>query len=74
MMLSRIPLLQQLGMGIFIVVMLDAGLVRIYLVPSIMRYMKRLNWWAPRIFRRVPTRNPLLTQPQAAFDREAKED
>ena len=74
MMLSRIPLLQQLGMGIFIVVMLDAGLVRIYLVPSIMRYMKRLNWWAPRIFRRVPDRNPLLTQPPAAFDREAKED
>jgi len=73
MMLSRIPLLQQLGMGIFIVVMLDAGLVRIYLVPSIMRYMKRLNWWAPRIFRRVPARNPLLTQPQATFDREAKE-
>ena len=74
MMLSRIPLLQQLGMGIFIVVMLDAGLVRIYLVPSIMRYMKRLNWWAPRIFRRVPAQNPLLTQPQATFDREAKED
>jgi len=74
MMLSRIPLLQQLGMGIFIVVMLDAGLVRIYLVPSIMRYMKRLNWWAPRILRRVPARNPLLTQPQATFDPEAKED
>ncbi len=73
MMLSRIPLLQQLGMGIFIVVMLDSGLVRIYLVPSIMRYMKRLNWWAPRIFRRVPVRNPLETFQQKILDREAKE-
>ncbi len=56
MMLSRIPMLQQLGLGIFIVVLLDASLVRIYLVPSIMRHMKRLNWWAPGPLRRIPIR------------------
>ncbi len=56
MMLSRIPMLQQLGMAIFIVVLLDASLIRIYLVPSIMLHMKRLNWWAPGPLRRMPVR------------------
>jgi len=56
MMLSQIPMLQQLGLAIFIVVLLDATLTRIYLVPSIMMMMKRLNWWAPGGLRRVPPR------------------
>ncbi len=54
MMLSQIPMLQQLGLAFFIVVILDASLTRVYLVPSIMRHMKRLNWWAPGRIRRVP--------------------
>jgi hypothetical protein len=54
MMLSEIPMLQQLGLAFFIVVILDATLTRVYLVPSIMRHMKRLNWWAPGRIRRVP--------------------
>jgi hypothetical protein len=54
MMLSHIPMLQQLGLAFFIVVILDATLTRVYLVPSIMRHMKRLNWWAPGRIRRVP--------------------
>src|SRR5437667_7202915 len=56
MMLSQIPMLQQLGLAIFTVVLVDATLTRIYLVPSIMRIMKRLNWWAPSFLRRVPVR------------------
>jgi hypothetical protein len=47
-------MLQQLGLAFFIVVILDATLTRVYLVPSIMRHMKRLNWWAPGRIRRVP--------------------
>jgi len=54
MMLSQIPMLQQLGLAFFIVVILDASITRVYLVPSIMRHMKRLNWWAPGRIRRVP--------------------
>ncbi|HZY94037.1 MAG TPA: efflux RND transporter permease subunit [Candidatus Bathyarchaeia archaeon] len=56
MMLSMIPMLQQLGLAIFIVVLVDATLTRVYLVPSMMMMMKRLNWWAPRGLRRVPPR------------------
>src|SRR5438445_11447307 len=44
MMLSQIPMLQQVGVAIFIVVLLDATLTRIYLVPSIMMMMKRFDW------------------------------
>jgi putative drug exporter of the RND superfamily len=54
MMISQIPMLQQLGLAFFIVVLLDATITRVYLVPSIMRHMKRLNWWAPGRIRRVP--------------------
>jgi hypothetical protein len=54
MMISQIPMLQQLGLAFFVVVLLDATLTRVYLVPSIMRHMKRLNWWAPGRIRRVP--------------------
>jgi RND superfamily putative drug exporter len=54
MMISQIPMLQQLGLAFFVVVILDATLTRVYLVPSIMRHMKRLNWWAPGRLRRVP--------------------
>ena len=54
MMISQIPMLQQLGLAFFVVVLLDATLTRVYLVPSIMRHMKRLNWWAPGPIRRVP--------------------
>src|SRR5438309_9925284 len=53
---AQIPRRQQLGLAIFIVVLLDATLNRIYLVPSIMMMMKRLNWWAPGRLRRVPIR------------------
>jgi putative drug exporter of the RND superfamily len=56
MMLSQIPMLQELGLAIMTVVLLDATLTRIYLVPSIMRMMKRMNWWAPSFLRRVPVR------------------
>jgi putative drug exporter of the RND superfamily len=55
-MLSQIPMLQQLGLAYLIVILVDATLTRIYLVPSIMRMMKRLNWWAPSFLRRVPVR------------------
>jgi putative drug exporter of the RND superfamily len=56
MMLSQIPMLQQLGLAYLVVILLDATLTRIYLVPSLMRMMRRLNWWAPSFLRRVPVR------------------
>src|SRR5438046_10745751 len=54
MMLSQTPMLQQLGLAILTLVLLDATLTRIYLVPPIIRIMKRLNWRASCVLRRGP--------------------
>jgi RND superfamily putative drug exporter len=45
---GSIPGLRQLGVGLVIAVLIDATLVRIVLVPSIMTLMGRWNWWLPR--------------------------
>ena len=42
---------QQVGFGLAAAVALDATLVRLVLVPSLMTLMGRWNWWAPRPLR-----------------------
>ncbi|MFD0675635.1 MULTISPECIES: MMPL family transporter [unclassified Paenibacillus] len=39
---------QQLGVGIAAAILIDATVIRMVLVPSLMRLMGRWNWWAPR--------------------------
>jgi RND superfamily putative drug exporter len=43
---------KQLGVGIALAIFIDATIVRMILVPSMMKLLGRWNWWAPRIFRR----------------------
>jgi len=47
MMISSNGLLQQFGFGLCFAILLDATIVRIYLVPAIMVLLKKWNWWAP---------------------------
>jgi RND superfamily putative drug exporter len=42
---GRVPGLQELGVGLALAVFLDATLVRIVLVPSLMAILGRWNWW-----------------------------
>ena len=49
---GRVPGLQELGVGLALAVFLDATLVRIVLVPSLMAILGRWNWWLPA--RRAP--------------------
>ncbi|GAB6989326.1 MMPL family transporter [Paenibacillus pini] len=42
---------KQLGVGIATAVFIDATLIRLVLVPSLMMLMGRLNWWLPRFLR-----------------------
>jgi RND superfamily putative drug exporter len=42
----------QLGVGMAVAIALDATVVRLVVVPAVMRLMGRLNWWLPG--RRVP--------------------
>ncbi len=46
--LSRVVLIQAVGFGMALAVALDATIVRGLIVPTTMRLMGRLNWWAPR--------------------------
>jgi RND superfamily putative drug exporter len=48
--LARIVLIQAVGFGMALAVALDATIVRVLVVPSTMRLLGNLNWWAPRPF------------------------
>jgi RND superfamily putative drug exporter len=45
--LARSVIIQAVGIGIGIAVVVDATIVRALLVPSAMRLMGRFNWWRP---------------------------
>jgi putative drug exporter of the RND superfamily len=49
---SRITFIKLFGVGLAVAVLMDATLVRGVLVPSFMRLMGDLNWWAPAPLRR----------------------
>lgn len=45
---SQIIFIKELGIGIAAGVLVDATVVRAFLVPSLMALLGRWNWWAPR--------------------------
>jgi RND superfamily putative drug exporter len=49
---GRVAGLQEFGMGLALAIFLDATLVRMILVPSLMAIFGRWNWWLPRGGRR----------------------
>lgn len=53
MMLSKTALLQEFGFGLSFAILLDAMIVRIYLVPAIMLLLQKWNWYAPGRLQRV---------------------
>lgn len=52
-MLSSNRLLQGFGFAIAVAVLLDAMVVRTYLVPAVMAVLGNRAWWGPRALRRV---------------------
>jgi RND superfamily putative drug exporter len=46
--LARVVVIQAVGLGMALSVLIDATLVRVLLVPATMRLLGHLNWWAPR--------------------------
>jgi trehalose monomycolate/heme transporter len=49
---STIPLIKQIGVGLGLAIFFDAFVIRMLLVPAIMRVFNRQNWWAPKLLRR----------------------
>lgn len=50
---SQIVFIKQVGVGTAFAVILDAAIVRAFLVPSLMRLLGDWNWWSPRPLRRL---------------------
>ena len=51
--LARVVMMKAMGVGMALAVALDATLVRVLLVPATMRLFGDLNWWAPRILKKL---------------------
>jgi trehalose monomycolate/heme transporter len=45
---SRISIMQQVGVGLGLAILVDAFIVRMVLVPATMKLLGKFNWWAPR--------------------------
>jgi RND superfamily putative drug exporter len=56
---SEIVFIKELGLGAAFSVLLDASVIRALLVPSLMQLLGSVNWWAPRLLRRVHERSGL---------------
>ena len=55
--LSSITFIKLLGVGMIVALILDATLVRLLLVPAVMRLAGDANWWAPGPLRRFYARH-----------------
>lgn len=51
--LADVVIIKAIGVGLAIAVAVDATVVRILIVPAIMRILGRANWWAPRPLARL---------------------
>lgn len=50
--MGKIPIMQQVGIGLALTVLIDAFVIRMILVPALMRILNHANWWAPTFLRR----------------------
>jgi putative drug exporter of the RND superfamily len=54
--LAEVVLIKSIGIGLAIAVTLDATVVRVLIVPAVMRIMGHFNWWAPSPLRTLHRR------------------
>jgi len=50
---GQIVIAKMIGIGMIVALIVDASLVRVLLVPALMRLLGRLNWWAPGPLARI---------------------
>jgi RND superfamily putative drug exporter len=53
---AKVGDIEEVGIGLFVAVLVDATIVRCLLVPATMSLLGRWNWWAPRPLRRLHQR------------------
>lgn len=52
-------MMKAIGLGLSVSILLDATLIRVFLVPAFMKLMGSANWWVPRMFQRKERRSML---------------
>jgi RND superfamily putative drug exporter len=57
---ADIEIMKALGLGLALAILIDATIIRIAVVPALMKLMGRANWWAPAWLR--PIRPASLSQ------------
>jgi RND superfamily putative drug exporter len=65
---SGITFIKLMGVGMIVALVVDASIVRVLLVPAVMRMLGRANWWAPRPLRRLYARYGIRESEGAALD------
>lgn len=50
---SRISIMQQIGVGLALAILVDAFIVRMVLVPATMKLLGKFSWWAPGWMKRL---------------------
>jgi RND superfamily putative drug exporter len=50
--ISGVTSIKMMGFGVAFAILLDATLIRAFLVPALMRLFGNWNWWAPRSLKR----------------------
>jgi RND superfamily putative drug exporter len=53
---SQVSFMRMFGVGLALAVLMDATLIRMFLVPAFMKIAGRANWWAPTPLRRFHDR------------------
>ena len=49
---SKVTFIKLMGVGMTLAVLMDATLIRAFLVPAFMRLAGEANWWAPKPLRK----------------------
>jgi RND superfamily putative drug exporter len=50
---GRIAGLQEFGLGLAVAILIDATIIRVLLVPSLMAVLGQWNWWLPERIARL---------------------
>jgi len=51
--LAQVLLIKAIGIGLAVAVVVDATIMRMLIVPAVMRLLQGANWWAPHPLRRL---------------------
>jgi RND superfamily putative drug exporter len=61
--------LKELGFGLLAAIAIDATVVRLVLVPSIMAIMGNLNWWVPSFLHDFASRGTTIVEGETPLHR-----